>query len=275
MTTIDNPIKVRLAAGDLALGMGVRLARSIDIAVLMASAGFDFLFIDREHGLIGEDLAGQISLAAAAAGIAPVVRVPGFEHHHASRALDAGALGVVFPHVDDGPTATRLASYCRYPPLGTRSIVGNLPQLRFRPVAIAEATAAVNAAIQVVVMVETGHAVENAAAIAAAPGVDVVLVGTNDLSIDLGVPGQLDHPRVLDALERVLDACRRAGVTPGLGGVYEPAQMRRAIDLGFRWIITGSDLGLLLGAATAQAEAVRGLLASAPGGAAYSPSAER
>lgn len=245
MTTIHNPAKARLEAGGLALGIGLRLVRSIEIAPLMASAGFDFLFIDREHGMISEDQAGQISVAAQAAGISPIVRVPGFEHHHAARALDAGALGIVFPHVEDGPTAARLASFCRYPPDGNRSIAGNLPQLRFRPTPIAEATRAMNEAVQVVVMVETVGAVRRVHEIAAVPGVDVVLIGTNDLSIDLGLPGQLDHPDVLRALEEVLRACHESGKIAGLGGIYRLDLMTRCIDMGYRWITTGSDLILL------------------------------
>ena len=235
------------------------MARTVEIAPLMATAGFDFLFIDLEHGVMSLDLAGQISVAANAAGITPVVRVPGFEHHHASRALDAGALGIVFPHVDDARAAARLASYCRYPPAGSRSIAAGLAQLQFRPVPMAEATRAINEAVQVVVMVETVEAVRNVHEIAAAPGVDVVLVGSNDLSIDLGVPGQLDHPDVVRALEEVARACRETGATPGLGGVYQPELMRRYVDMGFRWITTSSDLGLLLAAARTQAEVVRAL----------------
>ncbi|HEX6142802.1 MAG TPA: aldolase/citrate lyase family protein [Geminicoccaceae bacterium] len=259
MTLIRNPAKARIEAGELALGIGLRMARTVEIAPLMATAGFDFLFIDLEHGVMPLDLAGQISVAASACGITPVVRVPGFAHHHASRALDAGALGIVFPHVDDAETAARLAAYCRYPPAGSRSIAAGLAQLQFRPVPMAEATRAVNEAVQVVVMVETVEAVRNVHEIAAAPGVDVVLVGSNDLSIDLGVPGQLDHPDVVRALEEVARACRETGATAGLGGVYQPELMQRYVDMGFRWITTSSDLGLLLAAARTQAEVVRAL----------------
>ncbi|MDX1541115.1 MAG: aldolase/citrate lyase family protein [Geminicoccaceae bacterium] len=259
MTTIDHPLRTRLEAGELTLGIGLRLVRSIEIAPLMASAGFDFLFIDREHGLISEDLAGQICIAAQAAGISPIVRVPGFEAHHASRALDAGALGIVFPHVDDADTAARLASHCRYPPEGTRSIAGNLPQLGFRPMPIGDATRTINQAIQVVVMVETVEAVRQVHAIAAAPGVDVVLVGTNDLSIDLGIPGQLDHPDLIRALEEVLRACREHGKVAGLGGIYQIELMRRCIDMGFRWITTGSDLILLYDGARTLCETARSI----------------
>jgi 2-keto-3-deoxy-L-rhamnonate aldolase RhmA len=161
--------------------------------------------------------------------------------------------------VDDAETAARLASYCRYPRDGTRSIAGVLPQLDFRTIPIAEATRALNQATQVVVMVETGRAIRNVESIAAARGIDVILVGTNDLCLDLGIPGQLDHPEVIQALERVVAACRKHGVHPGLGGIYQPPLMQRCIEMGFRWITTGSDLAFLLQGARQQAETVRAM----------------
>jgi 2-keto-3-deoxy-L-rhamnonate aldolase RhmA len=259
---IENPVKKRLASGGLALGVGIRQARTVDIATAMKTAGFDFLFIDLEHGALSVDLAGQISVAACAAGIAPIVRVPGFAHHHASRALDSGALGVVFPHVDDAETAARLAGFCRYPPAGTRSFAAAQPQLAFRALPMGEVTAALDDAVQVVAMIETGKAVENAAAIASVPGVDVLLVGTNDLCLDLGVGGALDHPEIVRSLERVVAGCREHGKTAGLGGVYEPGLMRRYVEMGFRWITTGSDLLFMMREATRQAATVREMLSA-------------
>lgn len=262
MTSIGNPAKERLRAGGLALGVGIRQARTVDVATIMKTAGFDFLFIDLEHGALSVDLAGQISVAATAAGIAPVVRVPGFAHHHASRALDSGALGIVFPHVDDAETAARLAGFCRYPPDGTRSFAGGQPQLAFRTLPMGETTSALNEAVQVVAMIETGKAVGNASAIAAVPGVDVLLVGTNDLCLDLGIDGALDHQDIVASLETVVAACREHGKTPGLGGVYEPGLMRRYVEMGFRWITTGSDLVFMMREASRQAATVRDMLRS-------------
>ena len=132
MVMVRNPAKERLAAGQLAIGVAVLHARSVHIAKLMAAAGFDFLFIDLEHGAMSLDTAGQISVAALDAGIAPMVRVPGFEHHHAARALDAGALGVAIPHVDTAEVARQMVRNCRYPPEGARSIAGAPPQLGYR-----------------------------------------------------------------------------------------------------------------------------------------------
>ena len=124
MVKVRNVAMERLEAGELALGIGLRQARTVDIGKAMKTAGYDFLFIDMEHNSMSIDLAAQISVAAQDAGITPLVRVPGFEHFHASRALDAGAQGIVVPHVDTAELAARMVAQCRYPPRGHRSITG-------------------------------------------------------------------------------------------------------------------------------------------------------
>jgi 2-keto-3-deoxy-L-rhamnonate aldolase RhmA len=259
MTTVRNYAKDRLEAGELALGVGLRQARTVDIGRIMKTAGYDFLFIDMEHNSMSIDLAAQISVAAQDAGITPVVRVPDFQHFHATRALDAGAQGIVVPHVDTPEVAARMVSYCKYPPVGHRSVTGALPQLNFKPAPMAEATAAINAATLLILMLETPEAVENVEAIAAVPGFDVLLVGTNDLCMEMGIPGQLDHPQIGEAFERIVAACRAHGKYAGLGGVYDPPLMERYLAMGFRLVLAGSDLSFMLHAAKARAEAVRAM----------------
>ena len=116
-----------------------------------------------------------------------------------------------------------MVSNCRYPPAGHRSVTGRLPQVDFEDHPQDEVTRSVNNATLVVVMVETPTAVENVEAIAAVPGVDSVLVGTNDLCTEMGIPGAVGDARIQEIMERVVAACRAHGKHPGLGGVYEPA----------------------------------------------------
>src|SRR5262245_30237458 len=115
MTVIRNAAKLRLAAGELSLGLGVRQSRTVDIATVAKTTGFDWLFIDMEHNSMGVDTAAQIAMASLAVGVTPIVRVPGKEHYHASRLLDAGAQGIVVPHVDTVEEAKRVVSHCKYP----------------------------------------------------------------------------------------------------------------------------------------------------------------
>jgi 2-keto-3-deoxy-L-rhamnonate aldolase RhmA len=259
METVPNHTKRRLAAGELALGMGARQARTVDIATIAKTCGFDWLFIDMEHSSMDVDLASQLAMAALGAGITPLVRVPGHEHYHASRLLDNGAQGVVAPHVDTVEEAQRIVRACRYPPLGHRSIAGAQPQLGFRAVPVGEATKLVNDLTLVVVMLETPRAIANADAIAQVPGVDVLLIGTNDLCAEMGIPGQFTEPRVEDAYRQVIAACAKHGKHPGMGGVYEPKLMEQYIQMGMRMILSGSDLSFMMAGARARSEFLRGV----------------
>jgi len=257
MDQVTNHAKQRLAAGELALGMGVRQSRTVDIATIAKTCGFDWLFIDMEHSSLDVDLASQLAMASLGAGITPLVRVPGHEHYHASRLLDNGAQGIVAPHVDTVEEAKRIASACRYPPIGHRSVAGAQPQLGFRSVPVGEATKLVNAATLVVVMLETPKAIANADAIAQVEGVDVLLIGTNDLCAEMGAPGHLADPRVESAYKTVIDACRKHGKYPGMGGVYEPKLMEKYIQMGMRMILSGSDLSFMMAGARARTEFLR------------------
>jgi 2-keto-3-deoxy-L-rhamnonate aldolase RhmA len=257
MDIVPNHAKRRLAAGGLALGMGVRQSRTVDVAAIAHGCDFDWLFIDMEHSSTNLDTAAQIAMAALAVGITPLVRVPGPEHHHASRILDTGAQGIVLPHVDTPDEAARAVSHCKYPPIGRRSIGGPQPQLGFRPVPVGEAMPLVNEETLVVVMLETPKAIASAEEIAAVNGVDVLLIGTNDLCAEMGIPGEFTDARVGDAYRKVIAACRKHGKFPGMGGVYDPPVMERYIQLGMRFILSGSDLAFMMAGARERANALR------------------
>ena len=258
MTTIRNPARERLEAGELALGIGLRQARTVDIGKMMKTCGFDWLFIDMEHNAMGIDIATQISVAAQDAGITPIVRVPGFQHFHATRALDCGAMGIVVPHVDDAVTAAKMVENCRYPPVGRRSVAGAMPQLDFETVPVSEATQVINDTTLLVIMLETPQAIENVEEIAAVDGIDILLIGTNDLCMEMGIPGQVGDPRIGEIFERVIAACRANGKYPGLGGVYDPPLVERYIALGMQFILVGSDVALMMAAARDRVARFRG-----------------
>ncbi len=258
MTVIGNPARLRMEAGGIALGIGVRLARTVEIAKAMRGCGYDWLFLDFEHGSIPLDAVMQISVAALDAGIAPIVRVPQGDVALATRALDNGAQGVIMPHVDTAEEARELARRLRYPPIGTRSIGGSGAQLGFKPSAIPKSLAALDAETLVIVMIETRRAVENVDAIAAVPGIDVLLVGTNDLCADLGVPGGYDDPRAEAAFHATVAACQRHGKRCGVSGAPDEATMRKRIAQGAKFVMVGSDFPILMSAAEKRAAALRG-----------------
>jgi len=184
--------------------------------------------------------------------------VPGTEHHHATRMLDNGAQGIVVPHVDTAAAAKRVADHCRFPPLGHRSMGGGLQQIGFAQMPVGEVARVVNDETLVVVMIESPEGVANADAIAATPGIDALLIGTNDLCMEMGIPGQFNDPKVTDAYATVIAACKKHGKVAGMGGLYSAEYFERFIAMGAQLILSGSDFSMLMKAASAQASLVRG-----------------
>src|ERR1700679_4276296 len=196
---LRNHVKEKLARGEVVASMTVRLTRGIEIAQIAKTAGFDSLYVDMEHSSFSLETTGQICMAALAAGITPLVRVPGVAE--VSRVLDAGALGVIAPHVRSAADAKAYVTAAKFPPLGERSAAGPLPHFQYRSFPAAEADAALNAATLLMVQFESDEALAKADEIAAVEGVDMVMIGTNDLLADWGIPGQFEHPRVREAYE--------------------------------------------------------------------------
>jgi 2-keto-3-deoxy-L-rhamnonate aldolase RhmA len=232
----------KIRRGELALGMGVHHLRGAAVPMLAKAAGFDWLFIDSEHGVITTHDISQICLAALAAGIAPVVRVCTGAPDEGTRALDNGALGVVVPHVDTAAQAKELVRAFGY-----------------RPPAQVEAQATLNEQLLVVAMIETPLAVENADAIAAVAGIDVLLIGTNDLSNEMGLTAQPGHEKVQAAYAAVVSACRRHNKILGMGGVYDQQWASHYIGVGARFVLAASDHMLLINGGTQRTEFLRGV----------------
>ena len=259
MPLAQNHAKRRLDGGGLALGFGVQHLRGPATGLIASACDFDWLFIDMEHGSMSVDDAARISMAALSQGVTPIVRCCKDALFEGTRSLDNGAMGVVVPHVDTAEEARTVARAYRYPPLGERSWGGPPAQYGYLAPAPAEAQAALNAEILVVVMIETPEAVRNAEAIAAVEGVDALLIGTSDLTASMGIAGQIGHPDVRAAYERVGGACAASGKVMGMGGVYDEATASAYIGLGARFILSGSDHSFLMAGASARAKFLRGL----------------
>ncbi len=257
MSIVDNVTKRKLEANELALGFGVHHLRTSATAMLAAAADHDWLFIDMEHGAISTHDATQLCLAALTTGITPMVRICAGALDEGTRALDNGALGVIVPHVDTVEEARRLARAFRYPPLGSRSWGGPPAAFRFQPPGNAEAQAAANETVLVVAMIESPEAVRNAKDIAAVEGIDALLIGTSDLTAEMGISGQIGHPRVQEAYAIVGAACRDHGKALGMGGVYDAEFAGLYIKAGARLVLTGSDHAYVLAGAKARANVLR------------------
>jgi 2-keto-3-deoxy-L-rhamnonate aldolase RhmA len=255
---VANSLKEKLARGEVASSMTVRLTRSIEIAQLAKTAGFDSLYIDLEHSSLSLETTSQICIAALGCGIAPLVRVPRIDV--TQQILDGGALGIIVPDVRNAEQAREAVRHAKYPPLGERGYGSGLAQFGFRSPPASEHYRALNDATMVVVQFESAEAIDNAEAIFAVEGVDMALFGTNDLTADMGIPGDYENPRVHDAYARAIAAAKKHGKHVGVGGLASrPKLMAEFVKMGARYVSTGTDLGFLLSAATAQAKQVREL----------------
>ena len=266
--TVRNVARDKLEQGHLSLGVGIRITRSVEIAKAMAVAGFDWLFLDMEHGVMSLEACAQIAAAALDAGIAPIARVPNGEYAIATRALDNGALGIVMPHVDTAAEAREVVQKLKYPPIGHRSVGGWGPHYSLRNVSTGEATRTLNAANLTVVMLETPTAIANADEIAAVPGVDVLLIGSNDLCAEMGIPGEFGSDRLRDAYTRMIAACEKSGKFPGMAGIYNEPLMSRYIEMGARFILSGQDAAFMMAGAQSRTAFLHKALQSVPEGSA-------
>jgi len=227
---------------------------NVHTAELIANAGFDWVCIDMQHGLIAYSDLLRMLPAISTTDTTPLVRVSSNNLPEINKALDAGAMGVIVPLVNTAEDAAAAVSACRYPPDGTRSFGPTRAALYGGRGYAAEA----NGQIACIVMIETQAGLDNLDAIVSTPGVSGVYVGPADLALSLGLPprGDTDEPRHLAAVERILATCKRLGVPAGIhtGGLE---WSKRRLAMGFDFVTLGTDTGFMMQAVTADLAAVR------------------
>ncbi len=243
-----NRVKDLLRAGGTAIGT----TASADSEVrFLAGAGFDFLLLDTQHAPVEIKQLAPALRAMRGRGAEPVVRVGDNRPDLICYALDIGAKGIVVPMVNSADAARDMVTWCKYPPAGERSSAGvrgdwgEFTDYR-------SYMDAVNEQLLILPMIETRQGLDNLEEIAAVPGVDVLLVGPSDLSINLGVPLDYRNRTYLAALQRIGRVCSEAGIAAGMYFVppgIEPAEL---VTMGFRlftlpwapWAKSGIEAGL-------------------------------
>lgn len=237
-----------LKEGGTVIGSWISTASPI-VAELMASAGFDFLAVDAEHSAV--DLPRTQALFQAIRSGRPdcaaLVRLPGVSYAETKRYLDAGAAGVIAPLVNTAEQAEELVRAVKYPPQGMRGVGfcrANGYGRRLR-----EVVASANAETFTCVQIEHADALKDLDGILSVPGIDAAMIGPYDLSASLGIPGQFEHRDMIDAKARILDACLRHGVIPGIHVVQPdvPEALVRHRE-GYRFIAYSLDITMLLNA---------------------------
>jgi 2-dehydro-3-deoxyglucarate aldolase/4-hydroxy-2-oxoheptanedioate aldolase len=251
----ENPLKAALKAGKVAVGAGIGVAPNPLVVRILANAGYDFLFIDTEHNMISPaDLVGVVQMARAC-GIAPIVRPTDNEYHLVANALDSGADGLIVPRIESVEQARRLVSSAKYPPLGVRGC-GGTAFFDYKTPNWGEGIPWLNEQTLILPQVESVKAIEVLDQTLEVPGIDGVVIGPQDLSISLGIPGQHNHPTEIAAIERVMTICRAhgkwCGIVMGNGELAKPW-----VEKGMNFVVAGSDYSMLAQGGARNVQVVR------------------
>ena len=237
-----NLVKQNIAAGKVQFGY-LQAMPEPGITELLGHVGYDFVMLDGEHSPLLPAHMENLSRAAEVSGICPIVRVPGCHSQDICRLLDAGAAGIILPNVRRREEVEEAVNAARYLPEGTRGL--SMPrQAGFGSMPMPEFVSYANQNLLITVQVETPEALADIDNIVAVDGVDVALLGPLDMSAALGVLGQFDHPKMVDARQRIVAACEKNGVTAGTFAL-SAEQVEPLIAQGFRFILLGADLMFL------------------------------
>jgi len=236
----ESPVRQRLRERQPVFGCTIT-SPSLEMAARAATAGFHFLWLELEHSPVTLETVRHVVLATRNLPAVPFARVPVTETWTAKRVLDAGVHGVIFPFVSTPALAKVAAEACRYPPVGRRGSGASLATTTWPEPDAYHDSADCN--VVVVTLIEEVSALAHVDEIAATPGIDVLFIGTGDMSFSMGLRGQMDHPRVEEAAATVLAAARKHGKAAG-----RPAKSvddtRRYIDQGFLFFQAPSELAL-------------------------------
>jgi 2-keto-3-deoxy-L-rhamnonate aldolase RhmA len=257
-----NPVKKRMQAGDVALGMSVRLSRSADVARIAKATGHDFIFIDTQHSIFNLETVNHMAQTALAIGIAPVVRVKSINDPDVSLMLDNGVTGIVYPDINTAAEARKAVDICRFAPVGKRSVSGGYVHFDFQSMPFAQFAPALNEVCLLVCMIETPEGLANIEEICAVPGIDVIHMGTGDYAANIGKPGKFEDPEVVAAQKRVIEVARKHGKYAGCGGNRDVERQARAIRGGVQFVTTQTDAAFLASAAQQWTSGVRTALAA-------------
>ena len=240
-----NRAKQALQAGQSVVGTMVVEIRQPAVMQLLANAGFDFVIIDNEHGAFNLETVADLSRTAVYLGLTPIVRIPDLTYPYVAQTLDAGAQGIMVPRITEPQQVRQAVQMMKYPPIGQRGNAQSRGYTNFKSGPVTEVLAAVNQETMLIVQIETRAALENLEEIITIPGVDAAFIGPNDLSIALGLPGQLESAEVQAAIKRTITTCQQHGVIPALH-MNDVKLATYWAGQGMRLISIGSEASLLI-----------------------------
>jgi 2-keto-3-deoxy-L-rhamnonate aldolase RhmA len=251
-----NPVKRALAAGGVSIGTMVFEFSSTGITHLAAAAGAEFVVFDMEHTGWSVETIRLLMASARGAATVPIVRVPAAEYHFLARVLDMGAMGLMVPMISNVEQARRIVQSAKYPPEGRRGSAFTISHDDYQAGDLALKMRTANQEVLLIAQIENVEGLENVESIAAVEGLDVLWIGQFDLAASMGIAGQFDHPRSREAVERVLEACRRHGKAAAILAT-DIDQARALLAQGFRCLAYHGDLWLYTEALRSGINAIR------------------
>ena len=240
-----NQTRERLSRGETVFGCGLQVYRSAEIPRAFAVAGFDYVFIDMEHGSYNLETVHDMIKTSLDAGITPIVRVCELLYSLVARLLDCGAQGIILPRVEDPKILAESLSWLRFPPLGKRGYGVNPTMIGYEARGFGEIIEHQNRNTLSVVQFETVKAIERADELLSIPGLDVIMVGPADLSIALGIPGQFENPLLVSTVDGLIEKCKKHGVVPGIQ-TRSVAMAKFWAERGMRFVGASAEHALLL-----------------------------
>jgi 2-dehydro-3-deoxyglucarate aldolase/4-hydroxy-2-oxoheptanedioate aldolase len=244
----ENKVKRILREGGTVLGTMIVEFTSPETARMLAAAGFDYIFIDTEHGAFNHESVTDLIRAGRSMDLTCIVRVPDNAYHLIARTLDLGAHGIMVPRTETREQVENIIQAAKYPPWGVRGC-GIRPIITdYELSSIPDQIEHLNKDTIVITQIESGLAVDSIDDLLSVEGVDVALIGPNDLSISLGVPGEHMHPTMIEAIQKVVDACAKRGIASGIH-VRDMSVLQFWMERGMKFITCDTDVGLLISAA--------------------------
>jgi 2-keto-3-deoxy-L-rhamnonate aldolase RhmA len=238
----DNPVRAKIKRGEPVFGTVISDIDTPAVSIWLADAGFDFFFIDMEHGTYDLPGIGNIVRLARQTGIVPLVRVPDASYDSISRVLDAGAMGVMIPRVETRDTVEQAIAASRYPPVGNRGMFHGKGNNDYQAVDPLEFARHANSNILTIIQIERGSAVERLDELLSVPGLDVALIGPVDLAVSLGVA--LTDRVIAEKAQLVVDAARRHGIASGIH-MGTPADVKAWQKRGVTMLSCSTDLEIM------------------------------
>jgi filamentous hemagglutinin family protein len=241
-------LRKRVLAGECVYGMMIRMARDPGAAGIYAGAGYDFAFIDMEHGNYNMETTADLIRGAKSVGLATIIRVPRLETFFISRVLDAGAEGIMVPMTSTPEEAKTIAKFSKYTPIGARGFGNQTGQTDYQPRKTVEFMKEANDHTLIVAQIETKEAIENIDGILGVEGIDVGLIGPNDLSISMGIPDQMGSDLMTQALDKVIASAKKHGKASGIhtGNIEQLKALRTK---GMTVLAHSTDIAFQYGAA--------------------------